>query len=93
MSTSCAKCGLGLAPVDECRCLDRCSECRYAGTTHHTKKLVHGYNCSKYIPWEDLGETVYEEGSVKITEAYYGYDSAFKVYINGKVRWEGGHIE
>ena len=91
MTSSCVTCKKGISPIDECKCERRCGECRSMG--YMKEHLIHVFSCSKYIPWEDLGETVYEEGDIKITEAYYGYDSAFKVYLKGVVKWEGGHIE
>ena len=91
MTSSCVTCGKGIDPIDECKCKDRCSECRSAG--YMDEHLIHMTTCSRYIPWEDLGETVYDSNDVKITEAYYVYDSSYKVYINGKLVWENGHIE
>jgi hypothetical protein len=94
--TLCGICREELEPTDNCKCEDivRCHECRGGSGYTSNKKRVHNVGCSKYVDWSDLGETVYDDGNVKITESYYGYDSAYKVFINGMgLVWENGHIE
>ena len=84
MEISCSRCDADMTPPkDECKCKERCSECRsmyleYDGTLNHKEgcSLIPNHN---EVRLDDAELRIDQMGSIE-GDSYTGYDTGFYIY-------------